>query len=103
MVLHLQVRISQHMYAAFDTDVCEKCFNMSDSWPDWLQQKMYWHSASTNRQVYSNNPKRVTPSHVPANTLNFDGSWPYAYSLVAVIPCRQVHREQTELLPPYLE
>lgn len=43
------------------------------------------------------------PSHVPANNLNFDGSWSYAYCLVAVLPCRQVHREQTKLLPPYLE
>jgi len=48
-------------------------------------------------------PKGVTPSHVPSYTLNLDGSWPYAYCLVAVLPCRQVHREQTELLPPYLE
>jgi hypothetical protein len=48
----------------------------------------------TNRQVYSNNPKRITPSDVPAYTLNFGGTWPYAYCLVTVIPCRQVHREQ---------
>jgi hypothetical protein len=53
--------------------------------------------------IYYRNCKRVTPSHVPVNTFNFDDSWPYAYCLVAVIPCRQVHREQTELLPPYLE
>jgi hypothetical protein len=76
---------------------------MSDSWPGWLQQKLYWYSASINRQVCSNNPKRLDLSHVPANTLNFDGSWSYAYCLVAVLPCRQVYREQTELLPPYLE
>jgi len=54
---------------------------MSDSWSDWLQQKLYWYSACTNRQVYSNNPKRGYPKS--CTFIHFESWWQLALRLLS--------------------